>query len=60
MAYQRKTEDEYQVHGLYNGQWEEVTCADNRKEARQLLKDYRDNDVISAGFKLIKKRVPIA
>ena len=58
MAYQRKTRDEFQVHGYYQG-WEEVTCADNRKEARGYLKDYRDNEPGTA-FKLITKRVPIA
>ena len=58
MTYVRKTTDEYQVRGFYNGQWEEVTCADNRKKARGYLKDYRDNEPETA-FKLVTKRIPI-
>lgn len=58
MAYQRKTRDEYQIHGLYNDGWEEVTCADNRREALGYLRDYRENEAGTA-FKLVKKRVPV-
>lgn len=56
--YVRKTLDEYQIHGFYNGKWEEVTCTDNYREAREYLRDYREN-VIGTAFKLVKKRVPI-
>ena len=61
MAYVRKTRDEYQVHGFYHdgqggGQWEEMTCADTRAEAYELLLDYRRNE--AGPFKMVKKRLP--
>ena len=58
MAHIRKTKDEYQIHGYYYGTWEEATCSDNWKEARQLLKDYRTN-VPHISFKVVTKRVPL-
>lgn len=56
--YIRKTEDEFQIHGLFEGGWEEVTCEVTREAARQNLKEYRENDP-SHSYKLIKKRVKI-
>lgn len=58
MAYVRKTSDEWQIHGMYDGEWEEVTCANNSVEGRELLKEYRDNEP-ETRFKLLRKRVPI-
>ena len=58
MAYIRKTKDEFQVHGNYGQGWEEVTCEDSRKEARQRLKEYRENDPDHT-YKLVCKRVKI-
>lgn len=44
MKYTRKTKDEYQILQYYAGYgWEEVCCSDSRLEAKQTLKDYRDN-----------------
>lgn len=56
MTYIRKTTDEYQVHANNGYGWEEITCADNRKEAQQLLNDYRTNQP-ECSFKLKKVRV---
>lgn len=56
--YKRKTTDEYQIHGLYSYGWEEVTAEDNRREALQRLKEYRDNEKGTA-FKLVKKRIKL-
>lgn len=57
MAYIRKTEDEFQIHGQYAYGWEEVTCESSWKEARQRLKEYRENE--PGRFKIVVKRVPI-
>ena len=57
MAYVRKTTDEFQVHGDYGSGFEEVTAAATRREARQLLKDYRENEPYP--FKIIKKRIKL-
>lgn len=56
MAYKRKTEDEFQIHGDYGYGFEEVTCETTRKDAIQTLKDYRENQP-QAVFKMVKKRV---
>lgn len=58
MTYTRKTADEWQVHINYGDGFEEVHAANTRKEARDVLTDYRKN---SPQFpaKMIKRRVPI-
>lgn len=43
MAYQRKTEDEFQIHQFLDGQWEEVSCCSTRKDAKEEIKEYRAN-----------------
>ena len=58
MAYTRKTYDEWQIQGLYSGQWEEVCSEDNRKEAFQRLKEYRENE-IGTHFQIKKVRIKI-
>lgn len=58
MAYVRKTVDEYEVQGNYSHGWEAVTTEDTRPEARQRLKEYRENESGTA-FRLVKKRVKI-
>lgn len=57
MSYKRKTRDEYQIW-QYWGQWEEVSAADNWKEARQLLREYRANQP-EAAVKCVKRRVKV-
>lgn len=56
--YERKTEDEYQVHGKYAHGWEEVTAEDTCKEAKERLKEYRENEP-GTEFKLVRKMVKI-
>lgn len=56
MTYQRKTRDEYQIHGNYGHGWEEVDAFDTRKEAREILKEYRIAAPY-ASYKLIVKRI---
>ena len=34
---------EYEIQGLWYGQWELETCEDNLKDAKQRLKEYREN-----------------
>jgi len=58
MAYKRKTEDEYTVQGNYNygDGWENLTSETTRKEAKERLKEYRENEP-QYSHKLIKRRV---
>lgn len=56
--YERKTKDEYQVHGKYAHGWEEVTAEDTRNEAKERLKEYRENEP-GTEFKIVRKRVKI-
>ena len=55
MAYTRKTRDLFDILGLYSGSWEPVTCEETRKEARERLKEYRENEPGTA-FKIRKYR----
>ena len=43
------------VQGYYNG-WEDVTYAENSKEAKSNLKEYRDN-CKGVSFRIISRRV---
>lgn len=56
MPYVRKTRDEYQIVGHYAHGWEEVTVEDTHKEARERLKEYRENERGTA-FKMVRRRV---
>jgi hypothetical protein len=58
MAYKRKTYDEWQIQGCYNGAWECVCTEDCRIDARDRLKEYRENE-IGTTFRIQKKRVKI-
>ncbi len=56
---ERKTEDEYQIHQFFgkgNGGWEEVCCETNWSDAKQRIKEYREN-MPEYPVKIIKKRV---
>lgn len=35
---------EFQVRGLYYGEWEVVYTATTREEAKQILAEYRENE----------------
>ncbi len=56
MSYQRRTTDEYQIHGNYGQGYEEVTAEDSYRAAREHLKCYRENEP-GVSFKIIKRRV---
>ena len=60
MAYKRLTEDEYTVQGNYNSGdgWEDLTSETTRTEAKQRLKEYRENEP-QYSHRLIKKRIKI-
>jgi len=59
MAYKRKTEDEYNIQGLYRGQWETVTCEVTWTAAKEQVRCYRENEMGTA-FRIKKKRVKIS
>ena len=56
MGYIRKTKDIWEIQGYYGHEygWECVTTEETRQEARQRLKEYRDNERYP--FRLVKKR----
>lgn len=60
MPYKRKTIDEYAVQGNYNygDGWEDLTSEATRTEAKQRLKEYRENEP-QYSHRLIKRRVKI-
>lgn len=53
--YVRKTRDVFDIEGFYAQGWEPVTAADTRKEARELLATYRENEPKIA-FRIVKTR----
>ncbi len=59
MAYIRKTYDEYQLQANYGyGDGRECICAEeSRKEIRQRLKEYRENE--GGNYRIVCKRTPI-
>lgn len=58
MAYIRTTEDEFQIHGNYSQGFEELTSETTWKEAKQCIKDYRENEP-GVQFKIVTKRIQI-
>ena len=54
--YVRKTHDEWHTQGDYGTGWETETIDDNLKDAKQMLRDYREN-VPNIPHRLIKVRV---
>ena len=59
MTYTRKTRDEFDIEGHYAYGWECVTTEDSRTQARQRLREYRENELGTA-FRLTQRRVRIA
>lgn len=53
---ERKTYDEYQIHGNYGHGFEEVTAEETYQAAREQLKCYRENER-GIPFKIIHKRI---
>lgn len=58
MAYIRKTKDEYIVQGNYGQGWEDITAEPTRKECKERLKEYRENEP-QYNHRMIVKRVRI-
>lgn len=60
MAKERKTVDVYVIESLYPGGygWEYDTCETDRKEAKQRLKEYRENSPYPVRMR--KRRIPKA
>ncbi|MEI6296188.1 MAG: hypothetical protein WCO84_00900 [bacterium] len=56
--YKRKTKDEWEIQGYYENiyGWERVTTEETRKEAREMLKCYNENEK-NVAHRIIKKRV---
>lgn len=59
MAYVRKTYDEWSIEAYYHesDSWEYVVTAEDRKNARELYKDYIKND--HRPYRIVKHRIPI-
>jgi len=57
MARERKTRDEFQIHGNYGYGWHEECAEDTRREARKRLREYRENG--GGSYKLVKRRIRI-
>ena len=58
MTYKRLTQDEYTVQGNYGQGWEDVTAEPTRKECKDRLKEYRENES-QYSHRTIVKRVRI-
>jgi len=58
MPYIRKTEDEWNIEGNYGygDGWEVVTSETTYKEAKECIKEYRDNEP-GVPFRIKKHRV---
>jgi hypothetical protein len=57
--YIRKTEDEFEIQSWSpQGGWELATTETSRKDAREQVKCYRENEPHIA-HRIVKKRVPI-
>ncbi len=55
MAYVRKTVDEYDIEGYYNGEWE-VECTESTfKDAKAQIKLYREN--APNAYRIRKRRI---
>lgn len=60
MAYVRKTRDEFEVQGNYGygHGFEMVTTEETRKDAKEQLKCYRENEP-GIPFRIVRKRVKL-
>ena len=58
MSYIRKTEDVYSIMGNYGSGFEEVTTEETMEDAKQMLKDYREN-LPQYPHKIVVKRIKI-
>jgi hypothetical protein len=58
MTYVRKTRDEYDIEQHWDQGWETVCSENTRREARERLKEYRENQP-EAPVRIVKRRVKI-
>lgn len=56
MGYERKTHDVWEIHGNYGHGVEYICTAENRSDAKRLLREYDKNEQ-GISHKIIKKRV---
>ena len=56
MAYVRKTKDEWHTQGDYGDGWETVTIDESLAEARQMKRDYDENEPEYL-HRIVKRRV---
>lgn len=54
--YIRKTRDEYNIQGDYGYGFEDVCCEDTWREARERLREYRENEP-GVAFRIKKARM---
>lgn len=54
--YQRKTTDEYVIEGRYALGFEPVTFETTPRDARRVLREYRENEP-GIAFRIVKRRV---
>ena len=57
MVYKRKTRDEYQLWGMYEGKWEYITGEDTNKEAYKRFMEYNKNE--GGRYTIRKRRIKI-
>ena len=52
---QRTTRDEWEIQGNYGYGWDVECTEDNSKDARQRLREYRDNG--TGLYRIVKRRI---
>jgi len=55
---QRKTKDEYQLEGFYDGEWGYLLSEDTYVDAQRQKRCYMEND--PRAYRIRKRRVPVA
>ncbi len=58
MSYIRKTKDEFQIWQHTAQGWEEVCAEETRREAKERLREYRENQP-EYPVRMVKRRVKI-
>ena len=58
MAYKRRTRDEYELYGWYDGEWSYVLTEDSLSLIKKHRREYIENEP-GVPFKIIKRRIPL-
>lgn len=58
MAYKRKTYDLFEIQGRYGCGWEVVTTETSFREAKDRIREYRENE-LGVSFRIKTKRMPV-